>query len=51
MAWLLVALTAWLLVAVVIAPVVGRMLALDGRDQRRRAAPRLPRLPLQRAVH
>jgi hypothetical protein len=51
MAWLLVTLTAWGLIAAVVAPVVGRMLTLDGRRPRRRPAADLPRLPVQRVLH
>lgn len=36
MFWLLVALTGWTLLALLAAPVVGRVLALDGRPPRRR---------------
>ena len=47
MLWLLVALTGWTLLALLTAPLVGRVLALDGRPPRRRPV-RFHRLHLLR---
>jgi hypothetical protein len=51
MLWLLGILTAWTLLALLTAPVVGRVIALDGRPPRRRPVRFHHPVPVQRVAH